>query len=181
MQWGDDRSLYLVKTVFAIELWQLLIRKNKSNFWLSHRRTLNGTILVSVSYRLVPYLTLAFSHQALNLSYAWHIAHACARYVILLEKQPNNKWLCSCRIPCFSGKSTYLYHCVLRLYDFTSREIIQQQWESKSSFIYQFSSSCWYCFTQLLLSTTVIHVKSPSLVRCFKNTFLKQSLEHHSV
>ena len=27
MQWGDDRSLYLVKTVSAIELWQLLIGK----------------------------------------------------------------------------------------------------------------------------------------------------------
>ena len=36
------------------------------------------------------------------------------------------------------------------------------------------------CFTQLLLSTTVIHAKSPFLVRCFKITFLKQSLEQHS-
>ena len=59
----------------------------------------NGTVLVSVSYRLVPYLTLALSKKALNLSYAWH---ACGRYVISLEKQPNNKCLCRYCIPCFS-------------------------------------------------------------------------------
>ena len=125
MQWGDDRSLNLVKTVSAIELWQLLIGKNKSNFWLSHRRTLNGTILVSVSYRLVPYLTLAFSHQALNLSYAWHIVHACARYVILLENSQTISGSAVVVFPVFQGSlhicitvfSNFMISLQVRLYN----------------------------------------------------------------
>ena len=56
-----------------------------------------------MSYQLAPYLTLAFLHEALNLSGAWHIAwHACLWYVIQLEKHPNYKCLCSYRISCFS-------------------------------------------------------------------------------
>ena len=77
-----------------------------------------------MSYRLLPYLTLAFSHQA-YLSDAWHIArHACLRYVILLGKQPNNKCLCSYRISCFSVDilifvlSNFMISFQVRLYNY---------------------------------------------------------------
>ena len=126
----DDRSLYLVQTTSAFEelhsesFENFVLEENKWNFWLSHRQTCNRTFIVPVSYRLLPYLTLAFSHQA-YLSHAWHIArHACLRYVILLGKQPNNKCLCSYRISCFSVDilifvlSNFMISFQVRLYNY---------------------------------------------------------------
>ena len=63
MYWDDDRSSVTVKTVSATE--EL------------HLRGFDTSIFVSD--RPVPYLMRAFSHQALNFSYAWDItSHVCA-------------------------------------------------------------------------------------------------------
>ena len=86
MYWDDDRSLYLVKTVSAVEELHL------KSFYTP----------IFVSDLPVPYLMRAFSDKALTLSYAWVWLIMCVRYVILLGTKPNIKWLCSYRIPYFS-------------------------------------------------------------------------------
>ena len=81
----------------------LLFGKPSKSFCLTIDERAMELFSLSVSYSPLSYLMHAFSHQALNFSFACHIAlHTCARYVILLGTKPNIKWLCSYRIPCFS-------------------------------------------------------------------------------
>ena len=81
----------------------------------------NGTVLVSVSYRLVPYLTLALSNKALDCRmHDMRVGDTSYR----LKNSQTISASAGIVFPVFQCTATYFYHCALKLHDFISGEII---------------------------------------------------------